>query len=181
MNISGELSIIMVAPRGVGKTSILALVMDFNNMRYMPANYTRFFVGIQCLVVRNSRVKYLTNADFLGLKSLTLADFRNNEIEYLPEKLFQGVSTVLESVSFSNNRITNIGVNFISYLPGLNSSLLKNVLPVFIHKRLQQAFREYGKKMWAILPMMPWWLLPNPEPPPLSVFRGILLHCNIRR
>jgi uncharacterized FAD-dependent dehydrogenase len=34
-----------------------------------------------------------------------------------------------------------------SYLPGLNSTSLKNVLPVFVHKRLQQAFKEYGKKM----------------------------------
>ncbi len=34
-----------------------------------------------------------------------------------------------------------------SYLPGVHSSLLKDVLPAFIHGRLQQAFREYGKKV----------------------------------
>jgi uncharacterized FAD-dependent dehydrogenase len=34
-----------------------------------------------------------------------------------------------------------------SYLPGINSALLKNILPEFIHKRLQTAFKEFGKKM----------------------------------
>jgi uncharacterized protein len=34
-----------------------------------------------------------------------------------------------------------------SYLPGIHSSLLKDVLPSFIHNSLQQAFKEFGKKM----------------------------------
>ncbi len=34
-----------------------------------------------------------------------------------------------------------------SYLPGLESALLKDVLPPFIHEALQKAFREFGKKM----------------------------------
>ncbi|HZI54804.1 MAG TPA: FAD-dependent oxidoreductase, partial [Chitinophagaceae bacterium] len=34
-----------------------------------------------------------------------------------------------------------------SYLPGLHSVSLKEVLPPFIHARLQQAFIEFGKKM----------------------------------
>lgn len=34
-----------------------------------------------------------------------------------------------------------------SYLPGIHSVSLKEVLPSFIHDRLQQAFREFGKKM----------------------------------
>jgi uncharacterized FAD-dependent dehydrogenase len=34
-----------------------------------------------------------------------------------------------------------------SYLPGIHSALLKNVLPDFIHERLQTAFEEFGKKM----------------------------------
>jgi uncharacterized FAD-dependent dehydrogenase len=34
-----------------------------------------------------------------------------------------------------------------SYLPGLNSVSLKEVLPDFISKSLQQAFKEYGKKL----------------------------------
>ncbi len=49
-------------------------------------------------------------------------------------------------VDFSENKLSP-SLPGCSYLPGLNSSLLKNVLPAFIHKRLQQAFREYGKKM----------------------------------
>ena len=34
-----------------------------------------------------------------------------------------------------------------SYLPGIHSASLKEVLPGFIHDRLQQAFKEFGKKL----------------------------------
>ncbi|MEI9946560.1 MAG: FAD-dependent oxidoreductase [Chitinophagaceae bacterium] len=36
-----------------------------------------------------------------------------------------------------------------SYLPGVHSTSLKEVLPPFIYKSLQQAFKEFGKKMSA--------------------------------
>ncbi|CAO1326539.1 unnamed protein product [Diamesa hyperborea] len=104
-----------------GAVNILTVVMDFNNMKYMPANYTRLVTGIQNLVVRNSRVKYITNADFLGLKALTYVDFSYNEIEFLPGNLFQGVSTVLGSVLFANNKITNIAPTFIANIKGLKT------------------------------------------------------------
>jgi len=34
-----------------------------------------------------------------------------------------------------------------SYLPGIRTASLKNVLPAFIQERLQTAFKEFGKKM----------------------------------
>lgn len=34
-----------------------------------------------------------------------------------------------------------------SYLPGINSANMKNVLPGFIHKSLQEGFKAFGKKM----------------------------------
>lgn len=34
-----------------------------------------------------------------------------------------------------------------SYLPGLQPAALETVLPPFVHASLQQAFREFGKKM----------------------------------
>jgi uncharacterized FAD-dependent dehydrogenase len=34
-----------------------------------------------------------------------------------------------------------------SYLPGIHSANLKDVLPSFVHKALQQGFREFGKKL----------------------------------
>lgn len=38
-----------------------------------------------------------------------------------------------------------------SYLPGITSAGLGDVLPPFIHSRLQEAFREFGKKMKGYL------------------------------
>ncbi len=49
-------------------------------------------------------------------------------------------------VDFAENKISS-SLPACSYLPGLHSSSLQEVLPAFVHKRLQQAFKEYGKKM----------------------------------
>ncbi len=49
-------------------------------------------------------------------------------------------------VDFTENKISN-SLPDCSYLPGIHSTSLKNVLPEFIHKRLQQAFKEFGGKM----------------------------------
>ncbi len=49
-------------------------------------------------------------------------------------------------VDFAENKISS-SLPACSYLPGLHSASLKEVLPAFIHKSLQQAFKEYGKKM----------------------------------
>ncbi len=49
-------------------------------------------------------------------------------------------------VDFAENKVSS-SLPDCSYLPGLHSSSLKDVLPAFVHKALQQAFKEYGKKM----------------------------------
>jgi len=49
-------------------------------------------------------------------------------------------------VDFTSNKLSSSFPDC-SYLPGIHSALLKNVLPGFISNSLQQAFKEYGKKM----------------------------------
>ena len=49
-------------------------------------------------------------------------------------------------VDFTENKLSS-SLPDCSYLPGIHSSPLNEVLPAFIHKNLQQAFKEYGKKM----------------------------------
>jgi uncharacterized FAD-dependent dehydrogenase len=51
-------------------------------------------------------------------------------------------------VDFCENKISS-SLPDCSYLPGINSSSLKEVLPPFVHENLQQALREFGKKMPA--------------------------------
>ena len=105
-------------------TNVQCLMMDRNYLKYMPGSYSRFFPGIQFLIVRQSHVKYITNADFSGLNQLLHVDFSSNDIEHLPENLFEGVSFFLETVSFGNNKLTNIGTYFFSHLPGLKALVL---------------------------------------------------------
>jgi uncharacterized FAD-dependent dehydrogenase len=49
-------------------------------------------------------------------------------------------------IDFTSNKISS-SLPGCSYLPGVHSTELNNVLPSFIYKSLQTAFKEFGKKM----------------------------------
>jgi uncharacterized FAD-dependent dehydrogenase len=49
-------------------------------------------------------------------------------------------------VDFTQNK-TSSSLPDCSYLPGIHSVQLKEVLPGFVHQSLQTAFKEFGKKM----------------------------------
>jgi uncharacterized FAD-dependent dehydrogenase len=56
------------------------------------------------------------------------------------------VAPAQRMVDFSGNKVSSSLPNC-SYLPGIHSADLKQVLPSFIHQSLQIAFKEFGKKM----------------------------------
>lgn len=49
-------------------------------------------------------------------------------------------------IDFCGNKVSS-SLPGCSYLPGINSARLKNVLPAFINERLQAGFKEFGRKM----------------------------------
>jgi uncharacterized protein len=56
------------------------------------------------------------------------------------------VAPAQRMIDFVNNKISS-SLPECSYLPGLHSVELENVLPSFIYNSLQQAFTEFGKKI----------------------------------
>jgi uncharacterized FAD-dependent dehydrogenase len=95
----------------------------------------------------------------------SISKFANLEISKLPsdplallkfqqkveQKAFEAgggdlVAPAQRMADFTNNRVSAT-LPDCSYLPGLKSVGLDNVLPSFIYKRLQEAFKEFGKKM----------------------------------
>lgn len=56
------------------------------------------------------------------------------------------VAPAQRMVDFANNKISS-ALPDCSYLPGIHSASLKEVLPSFVHQALQTAFREWGKRM----------------------------------
>jgi uncharacterized FAD-dependent dehydrogenase len=71
--------------------------------------------------------------------------------QYVERKAFSAgggkfVAPAQRLVDFTNNKISS-SLPSCSYLPGLHSVSLKEVLPSFIHTSLQQAFKEFGKKL----------------------------------
>ena len=53
-------------------------------------------------------------------------------------------------VDFTENKFSS-SLPGCSYLPGIHAASLKEVLPSFIHNRLQLGFKEFGKKMKGYL------------------------------
>jgi uncharacterized protein len=78
---------------------------------------------------------------------LLLMDFQN-EVEKAAFIAGGGkqVAPVQRMVDFCNN-ITSSSLPDCSYLPGINAADLRDVLPNFIHRNLQEAFKLFGKKM----------------------------------
>jgi uncharacterized FAD-dependent dehydrogenase len=71
--------------------------------------------------------------------------------QYAERKAFQTggglfVAPAQRLIDFTENKLS-ANLPDCSYLPGIRSALLKEVLPPFIHTNLQQAFKEFGKKM----------------------------------
>lgn len=71
--------------------------------------------------------------------------------QYVERKAFVAgggkfVAPAQRLVDFTNSKVST-SLPDCSYLPGLHSSSLEEVLPGFIHKNLQQAFVAFGKKM----------------------------------
>jgi hypothetical protein len=56
------------------------------------------------------------------------------------------VAPAQRMVDFSNNKFST-SLPECSYLPGIISTNLQSVLPPFIHKSLQEGFKQFGKKM----------------------------------
>ena len=56
------------------------------------------------------------------------------------------VAPAQRMVDFTNNKIS-ASLPDCSYLPGIHSVSLKEVLPPFVHQSLQTAFKEWGKRM----------------------------------
>lgn len=58
----------------------------------------------------------------------------------------QYVAPAQRMIDFANGKLS-ASIPPTSYLPGVQSSMLDEVLPAFVNRALQQALREFGKKM----------------------------------
>lgn len=92
-------------------------------------------------------IKHKKNLNILNPAPLTLMYFQ----QAVEQKSFNAgggkfVAPAQRMVDFSNNKFSS-SLPDCSYLPGVISSDLKNVLPSFIHKSLQEGFKVFGKKM----------------------------------
>ena len=97
---------------------------------------------------KNQKKENLKSAiDNLQSKQLLLMQFQKD----VEQKAYDAgggkfIAPAQSMVDFCNNKISST-LPQCSYLPGVHSADLKNVLPAFIHTSLQHAFKYFGKKM----------------------------------
>ncbi len=107
--------------------------------------------GMVVSVEYNDAIKYLKSKSKSSQMDdddpLLLMNFQN-EVEKAAFIAGGGkqVAPVQRMVDFCNN-ITSSSLPDCSYLPGINAADLRDVLPNFIHRNLQEAFKLFGKKM----------------------------------
>ena len=92
--------------------------------------------------IRKSDIRHQTSSD-----PLLLMHFQKD----VEQKAYEAgggnlVAPAQRMIDFCNNKISST-LPECSYLPGVYSTDLKNVLPVFIHSSLQQGFKAFGKKV----------------------------------
>jgi uncharacterized protein len=84
-------------------------------------------------------------------RALILMDFQKSiEIKAFNSGGGKFVAPAQRLVDFTDNKFSS-SLPDCSYPPGIHSASLKEVLPGFIYKSLQQAFNEFGKKMKGYL------------------------------
>ncbi len=119
--------------------------------------------GIVVTVEENDAKKYFAK-EKNNLKEFSDLNISNNSTDPLVLMKFQQlierkaftagggkfVAPALRLVDFTSNKLSS-SLPSCSYLPGIQAAPLEDVLPRFIHKRLRQAFTEYGKKMKGYL------------------------------
>ena len=98
-------------------------------------------------LVKNQKNNPLLNKSINLSDPLLLLDFQ----QYIENKAFESggggqVAPATRLVDFCTNK-TSSNLPAASYLPGLQSANLAEVLPGFVHQTLQAGFKAFGKKM----------------------------------
>lgn len=102
-------------------------------------------------------VVQLKNEDLKDFKEINEVNVLNSPLgmmyfqQYVERKAFHAgggkfVAPAQRLIDFCQNKVSS-SLPTCSYLPGVSSTSLKEVLPPFIYKKLQPAFIEFGKKM----------------------------------
>ena len=111
-----------------GNSNVKALIIDNQNVTFLPMKIGEFFENLEIFEVRNSSLLEIDVADLVNLEVLSINDnnitnlnpnvfknltnlktfsAKNNKIEKLAENLFEN-NKKLEKIIFSNNNLTDI-------------------------------------------------------------------------
>ena len=106
---------------------VTQLYIQNQNMEYFPIGFTTFFENIVAVHAGMNKLKYLEKYDLKGFKKMRYLYLYSNLLETLQSDVFE-YSSVLEYVSFYNNRLMHIGAKILLPLKRLKSAYFnKNI------------------------------------------------------
>jgi len=103
-----------------GKTNMDVLFVQFENctLSKIPQGLTKIFPNLEILEIWNSNLKNICKNDLVEYKNLKKFRCEYNEVEFLPDDLFENFAN-LELISFKNNKLTVIEPNILDGLDKL--------------------------------------------------------------
>lgn len=114
LNINGKHS------RGFTNSQVEELVVESQNVEFLPLGISVHFPSLKVLQVKSSHLKSVDTEDFRNLKELSMLIFDDNEIEVLLPKTFDN-NLKLSSISIKSNKLQNVAKNVFSPLKQLTS------------------------------------------------------------
>lgn len=119
---------------GNGKDSASVRGIIFNEIPLdcVPKGIGKFFPSLNCFAITRCGLKTIQRSDLAGLRELTNIDFSNNELESLPDDLFNDVPR-LARIRLSENKISRVSSKLLVHLEKtlirvnfLNNALIHN-------------------------------------------------------
>lgn len=101
-----------------GNHDVIAFHADHKIIHYFPRGLEITFPNIEIVYIYHSGLKQITQYDLKSLKNLVVLDLWGNDIQIIPEGLFEN-NPKLKHISFTDNRLTFIHPEVFNKLDGL--------------------------------------------------------------
>lgn len=104
-----------------GKTHTDTKLLNMKKIKCerMPKGFEKYFSNLEGIFAFSTGMKTLVKADLDVFPKLRYADFGFNHITTLPSNTFEG-NPDMEWIDFSDNKLNNVGVNFLVPMTKLN-------------------------------------------------------------
>ena len=100
-------------------------ISNQKDIKFLPINIAEYFPNLKQIVVKHTKLEYITENDFRGLTQLSVMYMTNNKLKELPCGVFN-TNKKLEEIHFEDNFLKKIGGDVFKPLPLLKVAHFRN-------------------------------------------------------